>query len=136
MHCIDAIVCSLALTALIDSEPTSSDEMNRQMNILRNKDHFKKSDAELQLMRDELKKQQQHKKETMVKENNERDDKRRELESKTFHGSEYLRCSLFIFSNSNFCLGPIKLWLILLWLDHTLHKMEDPIASIPTKMAS
>jgi hypothetical protein len=37
------------------------------MNILRNKDHFKQSDAELQLMRDELKKQRQHKIENMAK---------------------------------------------------------------------
>jgi hypothetical protein len=42
------------------------------MNILRNKDHFKQSDAELQLMRDELKKQRQHKIENMAKEKSRR----------------------------------------------------------------
>ena len=89
MHCIDAIVCSLALTALIDGKPTSSDDKKWQMNILRNKDHFKQSDVELQLMREELKKQQQHKKENMAKEKNIREDKRRVFESKALHGSEY-----------------------------------------------
>ncbi len=59
------------------------------MNILRNKDHFKQSDAELQLMRDELKKQCQHKIENMVKEESIREGKRREFESKAIHGSEY-----------------------------------------------
>jgi hypothetical protein len=59
------------------------------MNILRNMDHFKQSDAELQLMRDELKKQWQHKKETMSKDKNIREDKRREFESKALYGSEY-----------------------------------------------
>ena len=49
------------------------------MNILRNKYHFKQSDEELQLMRDELKKQWQHKNETMAKEKNTREDKRREF---------------------------------------------------------
>ena len=78
------------------------------MNILRNKEHFKKSDAELQLMRDELKKQWQHKKETMVKEKNKREDKMRELESKSLNRSEYLRCFLILFIISKFYLGPIK----------------------------
>ena len=59
------------------------------MNILRNKDHFKQSDAELQLMKDQLKKQRQHKKENMAKEKSRREDKRREFKSKTIHGSEY-----------------------------------------------
>ena len=40
-------------------------------------------------MRDELKKQWQHKIETMAKEKNIREDKRREFESKALHGSEY-----------------------------------------------
>ena len=59
------------------------------MNNLRNKYHFKQSDEELQSMRDELKKQWQHKKETMAKEKNIREDKRREFKSKAIHGSEY-----------------------------------------------
>lgn len=59
------------------------------MNILRNKDHFKQSDAELQLMRDQLKKQRQHKIENMAKEKSRREDKRREFKSKAIHGSEY-----------------------------------------------
>ena len=44
---------------------------------------------ELQLMREELKKQRQHKKETMAKEKNIREDKRREFETKALHRSEY-----------------------------------------------
>jgi len=40
-------------------------------------------------MRDELKKQRQHKIENMAKEKNIREDKRRELKSKAIHGSEY-----------------------------------------------
>jgi hypothetical protein len=59
------------------------------MNILRNKYHFKQSDVELQLMKKELKKQPQHRKETMAKEKTIREDKRREFESKALHGSEY-----------------------------------------------
>ena len=70
----------MVLTALLVGEPLSSDEKKRHMNILRNKDHFKQSDAELQLMRDELKKQRQHKIENMAKEKSIREDKRRELE--------------------------------------------------------
>jgi len=45
----------LALTVLIDGQPISSDEIKGQMKILRNKDHFKQSDVELQLMIDDLK---------------------------------------------------------------------------------
>jgi hypothetical protein len=60
-----------------------------KMSMLRNKYHFKQWDEELQLMRDELKKQWQHKKETMAKEKNIREDKRREFKSKAVHGSEY-----------------------------------------------
>ena len=59
-------------------------------------------------MRDELKKQWQHKKETMVKEKNKREDKMRELESKSLDRSEYLRCFLILFIISKFYLGPIK----------------------------
>ena len=44
----------------------------------------------------------------MVKEKNKREDKRRELEFKALHGSEYLRCLLIIFIISKFYLGPIK----------------------------
>jgi hypothetical protein len=44
--------------------------------------------VELQSTREELKKQQQHKKKTMAKEKSIREDKRREFESKALHGSE------------------------------------------------
>ena len=89
MHSFWCDCLQSALTKLLVGEPILSDEKKRQMNILRNKDHFKQLDAELQLMRDELKKQRQHKIENMAKEKNIREDKRREFKSKAIHGSEY-----------------------------------------------
>ncbi len=67
---------------------------------MRNKYHFKHSDEELQLMRDELKNQWQYKKETMAKEKKIRADKRREFKSKAVHGSEFTGSvhSLFLLS--------------------------------------
>jgi hypothetical protein len=67
----------------------TSDEKKRSVNLLRNKHHFKKSNAEMQVMRDELKRKVFHRKETMEKEKNEREDKMLGGESKTPHGSDY-----------------------------------------------
>ena len=89
MHSFSCDCLQSALTKLLVGEPILSDEKKRQMNILRNKEHFKQSDAELQLMRDELKKQRQHKIANMAKEKSRREDKRREFKLKAIHGSEY-----------------------------------------------
>ena len=52
----------------------TKDEKKRLLNVLRNKHHFKKSDAELQAFWDDLKKQQWNKTATLDKEKNERED--------------------------------------------------------------
>ena len=44
----------------------------------------------------------------MVKEKNKREDKMRELESKSLDRSEYLRCFLILFIISKFYLSHIK----------------------------
>jgi hypothetical protein len=47
------------------------DERKRQLNVLRNQHHFRKSDEELHALRDELKKQRDHKKEMVERRNSE-----------------------------------------------------------------
>ena len=56
----------------------STVEKKRNLNILRNKHHFKESDAELQSMKDTLKAQSQYKKETMDQGKSKREDNKSE----------------------------------------------------------
>ena len=49
------------------------DERKRQLNVLRNQHHFRKSDEELQTLRETLKKQRYHKKEMVERRNSESD---------------------------------------------------------------
>ncbi len=65
------------------------DERKRQLNVLRNQHHFRKSDEELQALRNELKKQRYHKKVMMERRNSESEE------------SEYRRQLPLIFTYSN-----------------------------------
>jgi hypothetical protein len=56
----------------------STVEKKRNLNILRNKHHFKNSDAELKSMKDTLKAQSQYKKETMDQGKSKREDNKSE----------------------------------------------------------
>lgn len=64
------------------------DERKRELNALRNKHHFWKSDEALQAMRDKFKKQRQHKKAIMEIENNEKEENSGRDEQNVSHGSE------------------------------------------------
>lgn len=64
------------------------DERKRELNILRNKHHFRKSDEALKAMRDEFKAQRQHKRDIMKNENNEKEENSGRNDQMASHGSE------------------------------------------------